>query len=468
MQPNDIAVEWTITSPPIPSRRWHRWSVQEAETALTLTDETLDDRLNWPRGSYGALCAGFEKGLTRATGWESDDEEMGPAIRTAAGVFKRGVGFRTPQGTPFSAQHRQGSYAIRIHTEALNFAKLIAPHEFPIIDGHVLRAWPSLPAGARCLAMTLDEQAKTLHSVALILDTWRALGRPKSWVVVSGGLIADVAAFAAYLANCQIRFIPTTLLAMADACLGGKTGVNFAPYGKNQVGAFHFPTIVDVWVDWLSTLPLRQLRAGGFECIKHAFLAGDLALAKAVAGAINHNQLHVLSPLLAPIIQVKANIVAEDPGEAGKRAVLNFGHTLAHALETLSQEQTSGEATILHGEAVGIGMLYALLLSRDVAGLPRSSADGMLDTLWASNALLSTHELAHCLAASSLDGDVIFDQIWARAIHDKKNLARHAAINFVLLKGPGQVAQDAQGEWTLPVTREVARKAWVELLARLT
>jgi 3-dehydroquinate synthetase len=467
LQPADIPVEWEIEEPPLTPRTWHRWTDREAAEATEITDESLDDRLGWPRGTSGALVAGFERQLSRATGWESDDVEFGPAARAAAMVYKRGVAFRPNDETPFHSRRRQGLYSIGIQTDAPDFARLIGPGELPIVDSNVLRGWPAIPTSVRQLAMTLDEHEKNLQSVALVLDTWRASGRPSSWVVVGGGLLADVAAFAAALAGAEVRFVPTTLLAMADACVGGKTGVNFAPYGKNQVGAFHFPWAVDVWTGWLATLPQRQLAAGAAECVKHALLCGDLELGKAIAAATGKGQLAALTPLLPRIIKVKSDVVAEDPGEAGKRAVLNLGHTLAHALEAMAHERTTGETTILHGEAVGVGIAYALLLSRDVAGLAPGELEAMIDLLRQAGTLPTTTDLARRIGVPSATEDEVFDALWALAAHDKKNLGGDDQIGFVLLKAPGVVARGTAGQWTLPVSRDAARETWDELLTRL-
>jgi 3-dehydroquinate synthetase len=466
MQATDIPVEWEIEEPPLPPRTWLRWTERDAAEATEATDQSLDDRLGWPRGTTGALVAGFERQLSRTTGWESDDVEFGPAARAAALVYKRGVAFRPNDETPFRSRRRQGRYVIGIQTDAPDFSRLIGPDELPIIDSNVLRGWPAIPTSVRQLAMTLDEHEKSLQSVALILDTWRASGRPSSWVVVGGGLLADVAAFAAALAGCEVRFVPT-MLAMADACVGGKTGVNFAPYGKNQVGAFHFPWAVDVWTGWLATLPQRHLVAGAAECVKHALLCGDLELGKAIATATATGQLAALSPLLPRIIKVKSDVVAEDPGEAGKRAILNLGHTLAHALEAMAHERTTGETTILHGEAVAVGIAYALLLSRDVAGLAPGELEAMIDLLGRAGSLPTTTELARRIGVPSATEDEVFDALWALAAHDKKNLGGDGQIGFVLLKAPGVLARGTAGQWTLPVGRDVAREAWDELLTRL-
>ena len=158
----------------------------------------------------------------------------------------------------------------------------------------------------------------------------------------AGGVVTDTAGFAAAIYHRGIRFVsvPTTLLGQVDAAIGGKTGVNL-PEGKNLVGAFWQPSAVLCDVDTLETLPPREYRSGLGEMAKYAFLGvdglRDLPLDEAVAACV----------------RCKADVVAEDEREGARRAVLNYGHTLAHALET------AGHYDLRHGEAVAIGLIYA-------------------------------------------------------------------------------------------------------------
>jgi 5-deoxy-5-amino-3-dehydroquinate synthase len=170
-------------------------------------------------------------------------------------------------------------------------------------------------------------------------------------VAVGGGLVTDVAGFAAarYHRGVPVVHVPTTLLGMVDAAIGGKTGVNL-PEGKNLVGAFWQPHAVLCDTDALATLPPRELRSGRGELAKYHFLTGDDLLALD------------LDERVAAAVRIKAAVVAaderEDPANRRGRAILNYGHTLAHALET------AGRYDLRHGEAVAVGLRYAAHLAR--------------------------------------------------------------------------------------------------------
>src|SRR5438270_7384153 len=165
--------------------------------------------------------------------------------------------------------------------------------------------------------------------------------------------------------------IPTTLLAMVDSSIGGKTGVN-ASAGKNLIGAFHHPSLVIDDVDLLKTLPRREFNQGFAEIIKHAIIADAEMFA-----ALGHVDLSKLEPLIRRNIELKSNIVAKDElDRTGERALLNFGHTVGHAIERAGNYQT-----FLHGEAVSLGIVAACALSVGKAGLPKSEYDAVFDLL---------------------------------------------------------------------------------------
>lgn len=197
------------------------------------------------------------------------------------------------------------------------------------------------------------EQAKRLATVEELCSAWARWGltRADAVVAVGGGLVTDVAGFAAatYHRGIPVVHVPTTLLGMVDAAIGGKTGVNL-PEGKNLVGAFWQPLAVLCDTDALATLPVRELRCGQGELAKYHFLTGDDLLALE------------LDERIAAAVAIKARIVAaderEDPTSTRGRATLNYGHTLAHALET------AGRYDLRHGEAVAIGLRYAARLAR--------------------------------------------------------------------------------------------------------
>ena len=197
------------------------------------------------------------------------------------------------------------------------------------------------------------EASKTLATVEELCRGWASWGLTRADVVVAvgGGLVTDVAGFAAatYHRGVPVVHVPTTLLAMVDAAIGGKNGVNL-PEGKNLVGAFWQPLAVLCDLDALATLPPRELRSGQGELAKYHFLADTDLLALDLGDRI------------AAAVQIKADVVAaderEDPTNRRGRATLNYGHTLAHALEI----ETAHD--LRHGEAVGIGLAYAAALAR--------------------------------------------------------------------------------------------------------
>jgi len=181
----------------------------------------------------------------------------------------------------------------------------------------------------------------TVESVCRRLAEW-GCSRADMIVAVGGGVVTDLGGFVAAVYHRGIRFIavPTTLLGQVDAAIGGKTGVNL-PEGKNLVGAFWQPSAVLCDTETLSTLPEREMRSGTGEVAKYQFLgAGDL------------DRLD-LDARVAACVRFKADVVAADERESGRRAILNYGHTLAHAIET------AGSYDLRHGEAVAVGLVYA-------------------------------------------------------------------------------------------------------------
>ncbi|HET6772472.1 MAG TPA: 3-dehydroquinate synthase family protein [Acidimicrobiales bacterium] len=258
---------------------------------------------------------------------------------------------------------------------------------YPVVVGPGVRAQLAqrLPAGARRVAVVtqpgidldLDpgrehevfaigrgEGAKTLATVEELCRAWSRWGltRADHVVAVGGGVVTDVAGFAAavYHRGVGVVHVPTTLLGMVDAAIGGKTGVNL-PEGKNLVGAFWQPSAVLCDTDALTTLPEREQRSGRGEMAKYHFLTGDDLLALP------------LGPRIAACVRIKARVVAADEREdlAARtgRATLNYGHTLAHALET------AGSYDLRHGEAVAVGLVYAAVLAHHLGRIGRPRVD---------------------------------------------------------------------------------------------
>ena len=241
----------------------------------------------------------------------------------------------------------------------------------PVVQEHygavALAALERAQLDASLLVVEAGEEQKTPATVARIHDGAfaRRLERGSLIVALGGGVVGDMAGFAAatWLRGIAVVQVPTTLLAMVDAAIGGKTGVNH-PGGKNLIGAFHQPRLVLIDPTTLATLPEREFRAGMAEVIKYGVIGDadlfaqlEAAAQRDPAGALASIEAvgpSLLQTLLERSAAAKARVVAADEHEGGLRAILNYGHTLGHAVETLC-----GYGTWLHGEAVGLGMLAA-------------------------------------------------------------------------------------------------------------
>ncbi len=272
------------------------------------------------------------------------------------------------------------------------------------------------------------EQHKNLSTVADLYGQFLTGGLDRSGTVLAlgGGVVGDVAGFAAatFLRGVRFAQVPTSLLAMVDSSIGGKTGVDL-PQGKNLVGAFWQPAVVVIDPTVLETLPPEELRSGMAELIKHGIIGDASLFAEMEAIVPQAAELPVARPweaitpsLLLRSLRVKAAIVEEDPYERGRRAVLNLGHTTGHALETLSGY------TMRHGEAVSIGMVVAAWIAADLG-----IADGALP-----------ERIAAVLAGWGLPvrcPPFRADAIWAAMAHDKKRRGR--TLRWVLPRAIGYV-----------------------------
>jgi 3-dehydroquinate synthase len=229
---------------------------------------------------------------------------------------------------------------------------------------------PELPSFDAELVVPAGEASKTRDWWAELSDALleRGFGRDSAIVALGGGVIGDLAGFVAatYLRGIPCLQAPTTLLAMLDASVGGKTGVD-TPHGKNLIGAFHPPVAVVADPQVLRSLPEREYRAGLAEAVKHGLIADQdyFAWLGAEAERIAAREAGTLARLVRRSVEIKAAVVAEDEREAGRRAVLNAGHTVAHALEHAS------DYTLPHGEAVALGLVAECRLA-EALGIARS------------------------------------------------------------------------------------------------
>lgn len=290
-------------------------------------------------------------------------------------VAARGVRVDVGGERPYPVLVRAGLLdQVGTHLGDLGWSGRVAVVSEPAAARYEARLLRSLEhAGLDPIALRLPtgESAKSVRAVArLWADLAGAgLGRDGGIVALGGGAVGDAAGFAAatYLRGVRVAQVPTTLLGMVDAAIGGKTAIDI-PEGKNLVGAFHPPDAVFADVGVLATLPQRQLSSGLAEVVKSAFLADRDAVAHVERSldSVLRGEIGPQVTTVALAAEVKASIVTLDPRETGLRELLNFGHTMGHAYEAASGYR------VTHGEAVAIGLVFASALSETLGLAPRS------------------------------------------------------------------------------------------------
>lgn len=293
-------------------------------------------------------------------------------------------------------------------------------------------------AGLRALLFRFPagEWNKTRETWTDLTDAMLAarVGRDGAIVALGGGVTGDLAGFVAatYLRGIPYVQAPTTLLAMIDASIGGKTGVD-VPAGKNLVGAFHQPRCVVADIETLATLPRPHVAAGMAEAVKHAVIADAVYLEAllADAAAIRARDLDALERLVARSVAIKEEVVAADPLEGGRRQVLNFGHTVGHAVEARSGYN------LLHGEAVAIGMATEALLAEAAGVAEAGLAPRVRRALEAFDLPVTIPE------------DLAAEDLLEAMRGDKKT--REATVRFALPSRVGAMHQRADGAWTVDV-----------------
>ena len=296
------------------------------------------------------------------------------------------------------------------------------------------------------LCVPPGESSKTRDTWARLTDELleRRFGRDSGLIGFGGGVVGDLTGFVAatYMRGLPYILVPTTLLAMLDASVGGKTAVN-APQGKNLIGAFHPPVAVLADPLALTTLPEREYRSGLAETVKHGLIADAeyFAWLEAESASILRRDPAIVTRLVHRSVQIKADIVSADERESGLRATLNAGHTVAHALEQLSAYR------IPHGEAVALG----LIAESDVAERMGAATPGLSARV---AALLNRLGLPVRLGATLDPGSAI-----AHMASDKKN--RGALLHCALPADIGRMHRDHG--WTVPVVRDHMEAALVKL-----
>jgi 3-dehydroquinate synthase len=325
------------------------------------------------------------------------------------------------------------SYPILIGRSLLDNAQALAQH-IPARDIVLISNVTVAPLYAKTLSQSLaskriveivlpdGEQHKTLANVSRILDVMVAnrLGRDCAVIALGGGVVGDMAGFAAasYQRGVDFVQIPTTLLAQVDSSVGGKTGVNH-PGGKNLIGAFHQPIAVIADTSTLDTLPPRELRAGLAEVIKYGLIRDSAFFdwLEANLDRLLNRDPEALAHAIQRSCEIKAEIVGRDEREQGERALLNLGHTFGHAIEA-----ATGYKTWLHGEAVGAGMLIAAAMSRECGEMRQEEVVRLQRLLERTGLPVAAKEVAADTALENM-------QI------DKK--VKSGRIRLVLLRGIG-------------------------------
>ena len=328
------------------------------------------------------------------------------------------------------------------HCPAARYAVITDSHVAPLYGALTMSRLRDGGLAAERFEFPAGEWNKTRQVWGSLCDQMLAakFGRDCAVIALGGGVVGDVAGFVAatYLRGVPYVQVPTTLLAMIDSSIGGKTGVD-VPAGKNLLGAFHQPRLVVVDRDVLASLPRAQLIAGMAEAVKHGVIADadyfafletshERALARDPA---------VLDRLITRSIEIKAGVVAGDERELGRRAILNFGHTVGHAVEAATQY------TLLHGEAVAIGMAYEAQLAEALTLAASGTAKrirGLLERLG--------------LPLERPAGAGIEELLLAMRV-DKKT--RAAAVRFALPQTVGAMSGDDQRGWTVAAPEQVLR-----------
>ena len=361
----------------------------------------------------------------------------------------------TLSGEPATGEARDASYDVLVGRGLLKDLTTHLSRHAPaqryvvITDDQLERTYArraAIDLSAPLLSFPAGEGRKTRETWVDLTDRLLShhAGRDACIVAVGGGVVGDVAGFVAatYLRGIPFIQVPTTLLAMIDASIGGKTGVN-TPAGKNLVGAFHQPRLVLADLDTLDSLPAPQYAAGVAEAVKHGVIADAdyFDFLEREAGAVAARKDPELERLVARSVEIKAGIVAADEREAGIRAALNFGHTVGHAVEAASGY------SLLHGEAVAIGMAYEARLA-EILGIGERGLSGRVSDLLGTYRLPITRP-----AAASVD------QLISKMRNDKKS--RAGDLRFALPRTIGAMHGGVASGWTVAAPEGTVR----ELLA---
>jgi 3-dehydroquinate synthase len=356
-----------------------------------------------------------------------------------------------------TVSHALGSYPVSIGPGSLERMPMAAAEHFPerrsamIADAAVFALYTAGRLGAvnwtgETLCVPPGENSKTRETWARLTDELleRRFGRDSGLIGFGGGVVGDLTGFVAatYMRGLPYILVPTTLLAMLDASVGGKTAVN-APQGKNLIGAFHPPAAVIADPLTLTTLPEREYRSGLAEAVKHGLIADAdyFEWMEAESAPILQRDPAIVARLVHRSVEIKAAVVSADEREGGRRAVLNAGHTVGHALEQLSGYR------LTHGEAVALGLMVECEVAERL-GVAAGGVQGRVAALLERFGLPVRY-------GSSLDVPAAI----AHMRSDKKN--RGALIHCALPAAIGRMHHESG--WTTPVSAEQVAAALVKL-----
>lgn len=330
-----------------------------------------------------------------------------------------------------------GNYPIYVGFDALHELNILLNETkryskiFVIVDENthrdclpVLNAQVDKLAGAEILEIESGEQQKNITICTQLWESLSEAGADRRSLIINlgGGVIGDMGGFVAATFKRGIDFIniPTTLLAQVDSSVGGKLGIDLN-HLKNEIGIFGYPKAVFIYSAFLTSLPRRQLLSGYAELIKHVLIADGDYLPTLMNIGVPDIQTIDFDELIAYSVEIKNRVVLQDPFEKGLRKILNFGHTIGHAVESYSLSHDA--EPLLHGEAVVIGMICELYLSHLKLDLPIETVNEVSDFL---QALYGKKNIGNYPEAALLK----------LMLHDKKN--ENSNINFTLLKAIGE------------------------------
>ncbi|MEK6794535.1 MAG: 3-dehydroquinate synthase [Spirochaetota bacterium] len=351
-------------------------------------------------------------------------------------------------------------YDITVGEDLFDAAAAFIAKEFPkrriavVTDSHVnrysarlLSALSAVGRGADVCVLQPGERTKKLATIERITDHFfaRGYGRDSVFIALGGGVVGDMTAFAASIFTRGVPFVqmPTTIVSMVDSSVGGKTGVD-TRYGKNLIGTFDQPQTVFASLDLLTTLPDDEYRFGFSEVIKHALIRDKalFALLEKNIDKIRARDMSFLADCIARNIEIKKSVVEKDEREGGLRQILNFGHTIGHAIERASNYRMN------HGRAVGCGLVYESIISSDLGHLTQTDVT----------------RIADLLRGLSIVTPARFDprRIIPLTRADKKAVGGKA--RYVMLSSIGTVRSE-KGVYSFPVDDAVASRALATRLA---